>query len=316
MNQGIAKETRWGRLQIRSRGDELADRVATVWPGPVETENTSASGIGWNLMDKALTELPAGSWTTYGDLAALIGSHPVPVSMRLATKILPNAHRVLLVDGAIAPGFKWVDPQRRDDPHDLLRDEGVEFDDQGRANISQRLSVEDLAALTGHAPAEGDHGLGDPSPGRDAALRDSFMEQLRTAQTPDTVHGVIQILDGWSAIGGRIEYGTSNETSCFLMAKTGHQQSRDIWPLVLYPAGRVEVVFQHLASRPPFDDIAQRNELRLRLTEVRGIDLPPSKLELRPAFALSVLADTTKRATIAETLEWFYRRVKSASNAA
>ena len=316
MNQRIAQESQWGRPQIRSRGDALADRVATVWPGPIDTPGTTVSGIGWDLMDRALSELPAGSWTTYGDLAALIGSHPVPVSMRLATKMLPNAHRVLLVDGAVAPGFKWLDPQRHDDPRDLLRAEGVEFDDQGRASISQRLSVEDLAVLTGETPAEGDHGLIDPSPGQDAALRDSFMEQLRTAQTPETVHGVIKILDGWSAIGGNIEYGTSTETSCFLMTKTADQPSRDIWPLVLYPAGRVEVVFQHLAARPPFDDIAQRNELRLRLTEVRGIDLPPSKLELRPGFDLSVLADRTNRDMIADALGWFYRRVKSASNVA
>jgi hypothetical protein len=98
------------------------------------------------------------------------------------------------------------------------------------------------------------------------------------------------------------------------MTKTAQQSSRDIWPIVLYPTGRVEVVFQYLASRPPFDDITQRNELRLRLIEVRGVDLPPSKLELRPSFELSVLADHTNRETIANALAWFYGRTKSASN--
>ena len=236
MNQEIARETRWGRPQIHSRGDALANRVAAVWPGPVDAQDTSNSGIGWGLMDKALSELPAGSWTTYGDLAALIGSHPVPVSMRLATKVLPNAHRVLLVDGTVSPGFKWVDPERRDDPRDLLRREGVEFDNQGHAKASQRLGVEDLAALTGESPVDGAGEL-DPSPGQDATLRDSFIEQLRVAQSPDTVHGVLEIIQGWSAMGGSILYGTSAETSCFLMTQTAQQPSAKYLAARALPGG-------------------------------------------------------------------------------
>ncbi|WP_236648377.1 MULTISPECIES: MGMT family protein [Micromonospora] len=102
-------------------------------------------------MTKALAELPAGSWTTYGDLAALIGSHPVPVGARLANYPLPNAHRVLQVEGIVSPNFRWADAERTDDPRDLLRAEGVEFDQYGRADQAQRIGTEDGAAGWCHA---------------------------------------------------------------------------------------------------------------------------------------------------------------------
>lgn len=99
-------------------------------------------------MNRALAELPAGSWTTYGDLAALIGSHPVAVGARISTTPTPHAHRVLQVEGTVSPRFRWLEPGRTDDPRDLLVAEGVVFDGP-RASASQRIGTEQLAALAG-----------------------------------------------------------------------------------------------------------------------------------------------------------------------
>jgi hypothetical protein len=111
MNQDIAELSRWGRQEIYDRADQLAERVISIWPGPTDVAAGVDSGVAWDVMAKALAELPAGSWTTYGDLAALIGSHPVPVGMRLATVPVTNAHRVLQAEGTISPGFRWPDPR-------------------------------------------------------------------------------------------------------------------------------------------------------------------------------------------------------------
>ncbi|OHV69572.1 hypothetical protein BCD48_34780 [Pseudofrankia sp. BMG5.36] len=100
-------------------------------------------------MNQALAAIPAGRWTTYGDVAALIGSHPVPVGNRLASYSAPNAHGVLQAEGTVAPSFRWPDPGKTDDPLDVLRAEGVLIDAHGRAAASQRLTVDELAALAG-----------------------------------------------------------------------------------------------------------------------------------------------------------------------
>ena len=151
--------------------------MAAIWPGPIRGTNRSGSAARWDLLDQALTELPAGSWTSYGDVAALIGSHPVPVGERLANRVVPNAHRVLRVDGTVSPGFRWVDPTMNIDPMKLLQSEGVEFDDLERANPNQRITTADFAQLLA---IELDNAA--PALSVDGGGRDLFFAQLTQHQ--------------------------------------------------------------------------------------------------------------------------------------
>jgi alkylated DNA nucleotide flippase Atl1 len=303
MNQEIAAHDRWSRPQILARSQALAERAIDLWPGPIDAPDTTASGL-WPVMNQALAELPAGSWTTYGDLAVLIGSHPVPVGMRLASHPAPNAHRVLQAAGTVAPNFRWLDPRRTDDPVDLLSQEGVIFDEVGHADPAQRVTAEELAELIGLS-TDGLQVVPDPAAGQDADRRDQFVDRLSTANDPSTVAGVLLLLDRWVEDGGTLEYGSAAQTTCFLVARAGGHPDRSIWPIALYPSGKAEVVFQYLANRTPFDDLALREELRRRLNAVPGIDLPASKLQMRPAFNLDVLAAPSNRTAVADCLAWF-----------
>jgi alkylated DNA nucleotide flippase Atl1 len=306
MNQEIALELKWGRAEIHNRANELARRIAEIWPGPVDIRPEDTSDA-WDIMGKTLAGIPAGAWTTYGDLAALIGSHPVAVGTWLATYPLANAHRVLQAEGTVSPSFRWPDPARTDDPMDLLRAEGVSFDEQGRADQAQRLTVEDLAQLAGITVGDLPETL-PVSEGQDPDLHDRFMEQLGSQHEPDTVKGVLSVLDSWSAMGGTLVYGRGDQTSCFLIARDKAHPEGNIWPAALYPLRSCEIVFQHLARRPPFDDIQMREELRERLNKIRGVDLPASKIELRPAFPLTVLADPAACELFIDVLAWFYQQ--------
>jgi alkylated DNA nucleotide flippase Atl1 len=201
-------------------------------------------------MEKALAGIPAGSWTTYGDLAALIGSHPVPVGVRLASHPRPNAYRFLQVEGTVSPSFRWPEPARTDDPQDLLRAEGVVFDQRGRADLAQRLLVEDLAQLAGLTVGDLPETLPVSSDSQDPDLRDRFIEQLSMQQEPETVQGVLTVLDSWTAMGGLLLYGQGGQTSCFLIARDKAHPDGNIWPVALYPLRSCEVVFQHLRVPP------------------------------------------------------------------
>jgi alkylated DNA nucleotide flippase Atl1 len=85
--------------------------------------------------------IPAGSWTTYGDVAARIGSHARPVAACLAVWPIPNAHRILTVEGKVSEGFAWRDG-RTEDPVELLKAEGIRFTN-GRADPRQRWRPQD-----------------------------------------------------------------------------------------------------------------------------------------------------------------------------
>jgi hypothetical protein len=79
-----------------------------------------------------------------------------------------------------------------------------------------------------------------------------------------------------------------------------------LWPIAIYPvSGTVEVVFQHLRRRPPFDDEPLRRELMTRLNKIEGIDLAEAKLDLRPSFSVEVFAEHGEK--LGAVLEWFAR---------
>ncbi|MFE9442911.1 hypothetical protein ACFYO2_28855 [Streptomyces sp. NPDC006602] len=101
----------------------------------------------WTSLHTLLGAIPSAGWTTYGDVASVIGSHAVPVGTHLATSgQCPNAWRVLTASGRVSAGFQWTDPKRTDSPADVLAAEGVRFD--GGAAVSEaHLSLEALRSL-------------------------------------------------------------------------------------------------------------------------------------------------------------------------
>jgi alkylated DNA nucleotide flippase Atl1 len=146
MNREIADASGWGRAEIQARGRVLGQRIVSIWPGPDESVSTPPPNRRWTLMNQVLASLPAGRWTSYSDVAEVIGSHQVAVGARLATLIVPNAHRVLRLSGHISPDFRWPDPEQTDDPREVLEAEGVRFDEWGRADPEQRIATTNLAA--------------------------------------------------------------------------------------------------------------------------------------------------------------------------
>jgi uncharacterized protein with ParB-like and HNH nuclease domain/alkylated DNA nucleotide flippase Atl1 len=304
MNQEIAARSRWGRPQIQARGADLAHRIAQEWPGPANV--TEPLDPAWEVAARALAEIPAGAWTTYGDLAALIGTHPIAAGQRLASYPMLNAHRVLQAGGRISASFRWPDG-RTDSPRALLESEGVVFDDHDHADPQQRLDVEDLAQLAGITMDE----LPEELPALPFLHQDLplFTEQLAAQQTTATVKAIVLIIDAWARLGGTLWIGRGSERSCYLMAReTPSSPPRALWPVVFYPTGKCEVVFQYMAVRPPFDDVQLRREFQNRLDKIPGVDLPEAKLELRPGFPLELLTEAASREVFIDALTWFFHQ--------
>lgn len=303
----VAKNDHWGPAEIQKRASQLAERIISIWPGPDPTAVETVENPLWGRLSQVLAQVPPGAWTSYGDLAALIGTHQVPLGNRLANTPTLNAHRVLRVDGTLSPEFRWTDPDCTDDPQTVLMEEGVRFDDSGHADPSQRLSVEDLAHLVG-ADAEDIVGpVRTPDGGDQEQRRDKFLEQVAAQLTPSAQHGLLKLLDTWTEAGGSLAYGDAADTSCFLMARTRDDDKGSIWPAVAYPSGKLEIVFQHMALRPPFDDISMREQFRVRLNDA-GADIPPTKIDLRPSIDLDLLANETTREGIEQALLWFLQQ--------
>lgn len=145
--------------RLASTGQSLMDlRVGLVgWEGVATANADTRVARQWAVLHRLMDALPAGRWTSYGDLAAVIGTHANPLGQHISANPVPNPWRVLQVSGTVSPGFTW----RHDtlhagrNPLDVLRDEGVPVA-HDRAPQSHRLlpgalevllSTEDMALL-------------------------------------------------------------------------------------------------------------------------------------------------------------------------
>ncbi len=95
-----------------------------------------------------MSVIPAGRWTTYGDVGSLVDVHSRGLGSHIKScSHCPNAVRVLAAGGQRhGSGFRWSNPDRNDDPNDVLEQEGVRFEN-GRAAPEQYLPALELARL-------------------------------------------------------------------------------------------------------------------------------------------------------------------------
>jgi len=155
LSSWIAKQVHWGRPQIEERAHELSLRIADIWPGPTDDVEPTGVEAKWHLLRQAVTAIPAGRWTTYSALAALIGSHPVPVGQYLGSTPVTGAFRVLKTRGRLPDGFHWLD-NRTETQRQALEAEDIIFDATGHADPACELTTEDLAEMLSDAEDTGE----------------------------------------------------------------------------------------------------------------------------------------------------------------
>lgn len=289
MNQEVADAMSWGRPEIEERSSRLAERAIAVWPSPRRSTSMSeATLLNTEPISQVTAMIPAGRWATCQAVAQVAGSAAITVSSFLRDHPgTPNAHRVFNSKGESTLGSHLSQPK--------LLEEGLDFHPDGRPLPGQRISPEELAQLFGLDV--------DPSQSR----MERFHALLNENRSPLVAQQVELLLNEWEELGGFFSWGSGQETSCSL-TMWGRENSKDErWALVLYPvSGIAEVVFQHLARRPPFDTEKMRHELLERLNRVARINLPEDAVSRRPNFPLEALLGSGG-AELRDVLAWFHK---------
>jgi len=84
------------------------------------------------------------------------------------------------------------------------------------------------------------------------------------------------------------------------------------WVVSVWTYGRVEIPFQWMRSRKPFEDEAKRLDLRDRLNKIPGVELPADAITRRPTIPLAVLTDDVALKAFLGVLDWYIAAVKAA----
>ncbi|MGW5265711.1 MGMT family protein [Microbispora sp. NPDC004025] len=219
----------------------------------------------WNVVLEALEHLEPGHWTTYGDLAALVGMSAQSVGGFMAESAdAGHAYRVLQSGGRISPQFRWPDPERTDDPREVLEKEGLTFDHAGRADPQRRVTADRFRTMLAQAgvvlpPAGGPEPTPPPDP--TPAAFEQFQQNLEYAR---------QLVDGGRNLE-RLAVGSFDVTDLYRAAWTQAVAALDHWitreivdravALALTPGAPRPQKFNNLSIPVElFEDIHHRKE--------------------------------------------------------
>lgn len=134
------------------------------------------------------------------------------------------------------------------------------------------------------------------------------MEDLRVRGGMEQVAAAEQIL-AW-AKPLRIWFGRGKSNGSFYpMLDYNNVQ---YWTFSIWSYGWVEIEFQYMKNKPPFDQEHLRQELARRLSALAGVpEISRDALSKRPNFRLSTLTNQATLQAFLSVFDWYLDTVRS-----
>jgi hypothetical protein len=143
----------------------------------------------------------------------------------------------------------------------------------------------------------------------------AFLAALAEGAGPESVQAARGIM-GWAREQGLREWYGSGAVMGSYVPTLDLLDGESLWPIALWTYGQVELNFQHLAPRPPFDRLEMRRVLAQRMeSAVPGLRIPEARLDKRPSFSLAELADEGAREGFLAAITWAFEQARAAHGA-
>jgi hypothetical protein len=139
----------------------------------------------------------------------------------------------------------------------------------------------------------------------------SFFQELKLRQGVEELKVARKILEWAQARNLRIWWGRGKKSGSFLPMFDYHGEKNFLISVWTY--GNIEIQFQWMQTRPPFDKEAKRLELLHRLNELSGVSLPADSINRRPSLALLTLRNEAVLKQFLDTFDWVIQEIKSGS---
>jgi hypothetical protein len=135
----------------------------------------------------------------------------------------------------------------------------------------------------------------------------SFVQELLAKTDAESVAVAQRLLEWARQRMTMVWWGEGKRSGSFVPVLNAGGQSQYIISVWTY--GVVEIGFQWMKARPPFDDEVKRRELMQRLNAIPGITLPADSIGRRPSFPLAALKEDSSLRQFIEVLDWFVTEV-------
>lgn len=133
-----------------------------------------------------------------------------------------------------------------------------------------------------------------------------FFPELEANAQPEAAKAARALLD-WAKANGR-----QADWTAFGFVPVLPVGQKGLWPFHVLANGNVQVYFQFLKSRPPFDQEAKRRELLARLNTIPGIAIAPEAIGGKPSVPLVALASPDNLSRFLDAVNWVRAEVERA----
>lgn len=242
----------------------------------------------------------AGSSQVMGEFLG-DGVDPGEFWQRVKTNLQAGRVRMVFVADRVPPELRRIVEflNLQMDPAEVLALEVEQFVGSGLRTLVPRI-----VGQTADAQRRKSAGTGTGRQWADS----SFFEALEE-RGPDATKAARQIQTWAKENGARIEYGSGRRTGS--MIPTFTHLGRHYYLFAAYTYGNIEIYFQWLKGKPPFDDETKRLELLDRLNQVRGVDIPLDAINRRPSIRLDSLAESDVMKPFLGVLDWVLKEIRA-----
>jgi hypothetical protein len=188
------------------------------------------------------------------------------------------------------------------DPAEVLAVEIKQFVGQGLQTLVPRLIGQ---------TAEADRKKGESGQGEKQWDEASFFEDLKQKRGEKEAEVARTILAWGKKNLIRLWWGKGKQDGSFYPMLD--HQGKEHWVTSVWTYGRVEIPFQWMLSRRPFDGEAKRLELRDRLNRIPGVQIPADAITRRPSIPLALLTTEAALKDFLAVLDWYVAEVKAAN---
>lgn len=223
---------------------------------------------------------------------------------RVKTNLQAGKVRLLFVADVIPPELRRIVEflNEQMDPAEVLAIEIRHFASGGMKTLVPRVIGQ---------TAEAERKKVDGRRDRREWAEESFFADLEKRTSPDAVAAARRILDWGRKHAYRIAWGNGKRDGSFIPVLEGPDGTPH-YPIAIYSYGRVEIQFQYLKYKTPFDDAATRREFLDLLNRIPGVQLPADSIDRRPSIALVDLKPEAAWTGLEAALSWCVKKVEAA----
>jgi hypothetical protein len=136
----------------------------------------------------------------------------------------------------------------------------------------------------------------------------SFFEGLKARSSSDDAQIARKVFEWVTSHGFNIWWGEGARDGSLVV--TVVHNALTYYTISIWTSGAIEIAFQWLRSKPPFDQESKRINLQAKLNEIPSVNIPSDAINRRPSFPLAALKDETALNQFFTVLKWIVEEIE------